>query len=585
LCSVARFLDAARIVVGCFVTSAWMLAATRAGAQTADTAPSGIVSAPPSGTLAPATALVPTTVPKATTAPTPTPIAVVAPSPSPKSGQDELRNAGYIPGYRLDPNLGMSPYSPRTPGSPGGVTPGYGAPGPSTDWTFRWSGFFTASLQTSENQRVDPAPGQSKTVFHVPPQTIDEYASFVGTSTMPGEWAQMNFIYGNPYVSANVSLTTWNPTDASTYYQIGSEQFINNFYLAYNPPSIGGVKLHALVGYFYNIYGTIGQYGLGMYTNAIVGGVRGVGEDLVAEYDLSRKITVTAEDGIMGNRNGMGPIDIVPTGQNGQGPIIWPSSWIHHAHVGIEARGDLTLRARLHYITNWEQDDRLQVAVADPQLRQIDTAYVKDGDIRVYGADAALISPILGYLGAAVSYTRGDNAYPVKGAITFGGDGASLTNRWWGQNTEGTGQLIAAGVNYSASLGRILSYPVPFGSDGPDLALNAGFIFADSWSDFQPFDARKRYKGGADLLYTFLPFMGVGFRADAVVPNSHDSEETFYVIAPRLVFKSDWNSRDTVTILYGKWFYGPHSHPEASSIVSGDRLDNQLFAINAQIFW
>jgi hypothetical protein len=528
----------------------------------------------------------PSAAPNAPVTPAKMPDAVGAQSLFLSAGtKDELRNAGYIPGYRLDPSLGMSPYSPRAAGSPGGVTPGYGAPVPSNDWTFRWTGFFTATLQTSENQRVAPAPGQSTTVFHVPPQTIDEYGSFVGTSTMPGEWAQMNFIYANRYVSANVSLTTWNPTDASTYYQIGSEQFINNFYLSYKLPSIAGVRPHALVGYFYNIYGAVGQYGLGMYTNAIVGGVRGVGEDLVAEYDLGRSITLTAEDGIMGNRNGMGPIDIVPSGQNGQGPIIWPSAWIHHAHLGVEARGDLTLRARLHYITNWEQDDRVQTAVADPQIRQIDTAYVKDGTIRTYGAEAAIISPILGYLGAAASYTRGDNAYPVKGAITFGGDGASLTNRWWGQNTGGTGQLVAAGINYSASVGRIVSYPVPFGSDGPDLAINTGFVVAESWSDFQPFDGRVRCKGGLDLLYTFLPFMGAGFRADAVVPNSHDSEETFYVIAPRLVFKSDWSSRDTVTLLYGRWFYGPHSHPEASSIVTGDRLDDQLFAINAQIFW
>jgi len=180
LCSVARFLDATRIVVACFVTSAWMLAATRATAQTADTSPSGIVSAPPSGTTAPATPLVPTPVPNATTTPTPTPIAMVTPSSSLRAAQDDLRNAGYVPRYRLDPNLGMSPYSPRTPGFRGGVTPGYGAPGPSTDWTFRWTGFFTASLQTSENHRVDRARGQSKTVLHVPPQTIDEYASLCG---------------------------------------------------------------------------------------------------------------------------------------------------------------------------------------------------------------------------------------------------------------------------------------------------------------------------------------------------------------------------------------------------------------------
>jgi hypothetical protein len=520
------------------------------------------------------------------------------PSPSPAGAndvvakalaKDELHDAGYIPGYRPDLSLSMPPYSPRVAALPGGVTPAYGAPGPFADWTFRWTGFFTASLQTSENERATPSTGQTKATFHSPPQTIDEYGSFLGTSTVPGQWAQMNFAYGNRYVTANLSLTTWNPTDASTFYQIGSEQFINNFYLQYNaPPILGGIRLHAMAGYFYNNYGAIGQYGLGMYTDVIVGGVRGVGEDLVAEYDIGDRTTVSVEDGVMGNRNGMGAINIVPSSQNGQSPIVFPSAWIHHFHVGLERRGDLTVHARLHYLTNWAQDDRAQMTMDDPQTRQIDESYIKDGQIQTYGADVSVASPILGYLGAAFAYTKADNAYPVQGLITFGGDGPSLTNRWFGQSTTGTGQLVVAGVNYSASIGRMVSFPVPFSSDGPDLALNLGFIVADSWSAFQPFDARLRYKGGADLLYTFLPYVAAGVRADVVVPNSHDLAETFYVLAPRLVFKSNWNSADTVTLLYGKWFYGADSHPEANSITQlapGNRLDSNLFAINVQIGW
>jgi hypothetical protein len=403
----------------------------------------------------------------------------------------------------------------------------------------------------------------------------------------------MQFAYGNRYVTANLSLTTWNPTDPSTYYQLGSQQFVNNFYLLYNaPPILGSVRLHALAGYFSNDYGSLAQYGLGMYTNPLVGRVRGVGEDLVAEYDLDDRTTLSVEDGLMGNRNGMGAINIVPTGQNGQGPIVWPSSWVHHFHLGFERRGDITFRARLHYLVNWSQDDRIQTGVDNPQTRQINEAYVKDGQITTVGADVTLSSPVLGWLGAAVSYTKGQNSYPLKGLVTFGGEGDQLTNRWWGQITSGdsgNGQLVAAGVNYTASIGRIVSFPVPFNQDGPDLALNLGFIVADSWSPaFQPWDGRLRYKAGADLLYSFLPYVSVGVRGDVVVPNSKDSAETFYVLSPRLVFKSNWTSRDTITLLYGKWFFGADSHPEASSITTlapGHRLDDQLFAVNAQIYW
>jgi hypothetical protein len=505
-----------------------------------------------------------------------------APSPG---APDELPNAGYIPGYRGDRTLGMSPFTPRVSALPGGMTPGYAAPMPSDEWTFRWGGFFSASLQFSENERVMTSDGQSRTVFHVPPQTMDEYGSFVGTSTMPGQWAQMSFVYGNRSVSANVSLTTWNLADPSTFYQIGSQQFINNAYLSFNVPVVAGVRLRAMTGYFYTAYGSLGQYGPGMYTNAIVGGVRGVGEGLIAEYDLSDTLTLALEDGIMGTRNGMAPISIIPTGQNGVGSIPWPAAWIHHAHVGIEKRGELTARARLHYLDNWAQDDRVQFPVDNPATRQINETIVKDGRIHTYGLDASLGSSVWGYLGAAVSYVQAQNSYPLKGSITFGGDGESLTNRWFGVPSGGTGQLLVAGVNYSASLGRMVSYPVPFTAEGPDVTINAGFEIAKTWSDFHAFDGRVRHKYGADVLYTFLPFMGIGLRVDRVVPNSNDSEETFHVLASRLVLKTNWTSRETITILYAKWFNGSHTHPEASSVTPGDRLDDQLFALNAQIWW
>jgi hypothetical protein len=576
--------------LGSLVVVALILA--RAGAAAADPAPAGTV-AP----LIPDVPTQPGATPVDSSIPPGPRIAPRAVAPAPASSEpraaatqadstaDVLPDAGYVPGYRRDRTLGMAPYVPRVGTLPGGMTPGYAAPMPSDEWTFRWSGFFTASLQFSENQRVLTADGQNKTVFHVPPQTIDEYGSFVGTSTVPGQWAQVAFVYGNRFVSANVSLTTWNPTDPSTYYQIGSQQFINNAYLSFNVPVVAGVRLHAMTGYFYNVYGAIGQYGLGIYTNAIVGGVRGVGEDVTAEYDLTDNLTLSLEDGLMGTRNGMAPITVTLVGQDGSGSTTWPAAWVHHAHAGIEKRGELTLRARIHYLDNWAQDDRVELPMDNPSTRQINEAYIKDGRIHTYGIDASIASPVWGYVGAAAAYVQADNAYPIKGTITFGGDGESLTNRWFGQQSQGTGKLFVAAINYGASLGRIVSYPVPFAANGPDVTIDAGYQIAETWSDFQPFDGRVRQKFGAQVLYTFLPYMGVGLRADAVMPNSKDSAESFEVIAPRLVFRSNWNSRDTITLLYAKWLYGSHSHPEGSSVTPGDRLDDQLFALNAQIWW
>ncbi len=518
---------------------------------------------------------------------------------APPEVKDELPNAGYVPGYRADKTLGLSPLSPTTGALPGGMTQGYGAPMPSNDWSFRWSGSLNATLQFSTNERPVVGDGQSKTVVHVPPNTVDEYASFLHTGTMPGQWAQMNFVYGNPLVSANLSLATWNPTTPTTYYQIGSQHFINSSYLTFEVPPIGKLALKAEVGYFYHAYGALAQYGLGMYSNPLIGGARGIGENLIAEYDLGGSFSLLLEHGFMGMRNGKGPscpsnlpaymsscLPVTPSAQSGTGNPMWPSAWMHHGHIGIQKKGDVTWKVRLHYLYNWAQDDRTLRATDDPTTRQIDESNVKDGNIAVYGLDASYQHPVYGYLGAAASYARGSNAYPVKGIVTFGGDGETLTNRWWGQSDTGNGSLMAAGINYTASLGRILTYPAEF-TPGPDLTVNAGFVIAAAWNDagFSPFDGRWRHKYALDLQYQFLPIMGVGIRADRVVPSSKDSQETYHVISPRLVFKGDWDSRYTISVVYGKWLYGAHTHPEGSSVTPGERLDDQLFALNAQMWW
>jgi hypothetical protein len=142
---------------------------------------------------------------------------------------------------------------------------------PFGQWTFRYSGYMSASFQGSIGERTAPVPGQSTTVFHVGPQTLDEYASFVGTNTMPGQWVGMNFTYGNGAVSANVSLNTWNPTAPTTYYQIGGQLFLLGAYLEFNIPQIGPLRPRVLAGYLGPFYGSLAEYGLGMYTNPMVG--------------------------------------------------------------------------------------------------------------------------------------------------------------------------------------------------------------------------------------------------------------------------------------------------------------------------
>jgi len=564
----------------------------------------------------------------AAAAPTPPPPPPATPAAVPPLQADVLPNAGYLPGYRTFPGFTMAPNVPRVGAAPGNITPGFGAPILSPPWTFKWSGFLNDSFQSSIGHRMATGPNQTSTVFHIPPQTVDEYASFLGTNTMPGQWVQLNMAYGNPTVTANLTLSTWNPTDPTTYYQIGSQNFIQNAYLAYQVPPIDDWTLRVLGGYFYTNYGGLAQYGLGMYTNAIVGLVRGVGEDVAGEYKLSPKYSLLLEEGFLGNRNGHAPDGSIPNGANGMvtGNAMYPAAWVAHVHAGLAINGPRTIRINTHFLVNWSEDDLTQCQSAsiltqnepgapcfdNPTFRQFNSAEMPNAHIYVAGADATVNDPFYGYFGAGVSYTTGTNVSLLRGLATYGGEGAWLVDRWWGSGTSGSGSLYVAGVNWSGSLRHIISAPAPARQNAPDLILNAGAIVAyatlgpnfatsgaqtlDSTvvtpgpialpSNVDQYGGRLRYKFGVDGLYTAFSWVGFGMRVDRVVPTNKEDDQNFWVLAPRIVFHSNWAAREALTLLYARWLYGSNTHPDASSLVSPDgRLDDQLIALNVNVWW
>ena len=534
---------------------------------------------------------------------------------------DELAGAGYIPGYRAYQGLPLSPLSPRVGAAPGGITPGFGAPMPFGQWTLRYTGFMSASFQGSFGERTRPELGQSRTTFHTPPQTLDEYASFIGTNTMPGQWIGMNFIYGNGTVTANVSLNTWNPSAPTTYYQMGGQLFLLSSYLEFNIPSIGPLRPRVMAGYFGPFYGSIGEYGLGMYTNPIIGSPRGVGELTIIEYRLQPSVTLFLEHGIMASRNGNVPANVIPSESNGGANPTTPSAWIHHAHLILRRTGETEIRTGVHYLYNWAQDDRAQQLFDNTTTNQLVEDYIKDGHLTVVGWDATVRNAAWGYLGAGASYIKGDNAYTLRGLNTFGGEGGTLTDRWWGAASRGTGKLFALALNYSTSLGRMLR--PSYSANAPDVSIQAGFVMAytlthtltapgtsdpnapappdppDPNTPVPPpmaptplpesvdtFNHRLRYKFGLEAVYAIRSWVSLALRADRVAPNSKDTRETFYVLAPRLVFRTNWVSRETFSIIYGRWFYGPDSHGEAGSTISGDvGFDRQLIAFNVNMWW
>lgn len=513
--------------------------------------------------------------------------------------QDVLEDPGYVPGYRKYTGLGMSPYTPRAPGAPGGMTPGFSAPMFSEDWTFTYSGFMTASLEVSRNERVDPQTGQEKNVYHTLPVIIDEYNSFTSTNSRPGNWANLTFSYGNSLVTSTVSINTYNPSRPANFWQIGSQYFLNNMFLRFRVPQIEGFRIGWTVGYFTNNYGTLGQYGGGFYTHAIAGGPEGIGETLLIERDVGGGLTLVLEHGLMGNRRGKMPNDTIQFGGDGGDPG-WAGSFTNHAHLGIVKGGSTRLQAQIHYLNTWHQDDRLQrnpsldptqVPADLPTTREVDEAYVRDGRLTVVAADAKMISSSLGVLGIGVGYIDGYYSFPLRGMTTFGGNAERLTNSWWGVSTGGTGTMILGGISYTMSVARMMLHPEPFSGRAPDITLTAGATFGRTTSGGhgvegeEEYDKRVRHKYGVDALYTVLPWLGFGLRLDRVVPSSKNSRQTFHVVAPRVLFKTDWNSRENISISYVKWFFGPESHLDGLSNRANELIDDEMITLNFNMWF
>jgi hypothetical protein len=332
-------------------------------------------------------------------------------------------------------------------------------------------------------------------------------------------------------------------------------------FLRFRVPPIGKLRLAATVGYFSNTYGGLGRYGGGFYTNPMAGSIQGAGETIVAEYDLTDNVILVAEHGITGTdgpRVGFVPADVVSGTGSGasQGDPQWPAAYVHHGHLGVVKKGDTQLQAQVHLMTNWAQDDRVERpsdGPSDPNCdlettREINECYVKDGRIRVLAGDFRMLSRTWGVLGVGAAYIHAHYADPLKGLMTFAGEGERITSAWLGLGRSGTGKIWVAGLSYSLSIASLMLSPEPFDGQAPDITIDAGFNIGRSSSDDPIFNERVRHKYGVKATYVFHRYVGAGLRADRVVPSSKEPEQTFHVLVPWVQFKTDWSSHETISL-------------------------------------
>jgi hypothetical protein len=303
----------------------------------------------------------------------------------------------------------------------------------------------------------------------------------------------------------------------------------------------------------------------------------GVGETLTAQVDLDDTYTLHLEDGLMG-RLAKAPAGMEPLRDNAAGNQSIPSSWVHHVHAGVARKGDVPLVIAVHYITNWAQDERDQVD--DGKTYWIDESHRADPKMDVYGMDLRMMNTWFGNFALAASYADAKYAELLTGLNYFGSyTGEQLTKRFLGPQGGGTGKMVVAGVEYTLGWARLLRHPQEFDGNAPDLTTS---VFADVVSvEGKDPDAngKKEYKFGAEVTYRFIPWLAASIRVDHVAPNSKDLQESFDVISPKVVFKTDWLSHEQVMLSYSRWLYGAHTHGEFPDDLTRGQLDNQMLSL------
>jgi len=159
------------------------------------------------------------------------------------------------------------------------------------------------------------------------------------------------------------------------------------------------------------------------------------------------------------------------------------------------------------------------------------------------------------------------------------------------------------------SLHTILKGEDAFWGEGWDVRLSLYTLMNFIESDVDRMNGVRRLKYGADLAYDALPWFGIGTKFDRVQPNNKVPEQSFGMLSPRIVFRSNWVTHEAITLQYTRYFYNARECPAGDislcvqapsapgapdglgtggSIETGQPValpDVNVFAIMANIYW
>jgi hypothetical protein len=492
-------------------------------------------------------------------------------STSPTWAQEEQEEAAEeTPGVT---RVGLSPGEPQTRSAPPQVPVGI-APADSASNVFDFHGFILVPLNVGILKRENPGPGQGNVALHTPPQVPQYVRSFGWTGVIPDPWAQLNFSYGSSTVSGTVIFGTRSFTDAAGYFNPVDQLGVTDAFIAANLSKLVGVPLELKVGAVTGRYGPMGAYDAGRYGTPLIARTNSIGETITAHLPLG-DFDLVLEQGA-GGQLGAPPRGLVPSGWNDYADASVGASFTYHFHAGIGYKRVVQLGG--HYIGALSADDRTTNGETVP-----------DGRINVLGGDLRLTAGRGGHLYLGAAYTDLSESSVVSGVIEVlnARGGPEIIREYLGPNSGGNGSLMTFGGQYDLSFAR-LAFGDLYKGKSPDLRLSLFGVGTMVKSDDEDFDGTTKLKVGGEATYSVAKWFGASARFDHVRPNFDINNQSYHIISPRLLFHTDWDSREELVLQYSRFMYGdgvivrtgfpPEDDPTAIP-------DEHVFTLSGTYWW
>jgi hypothetical protein len=533
------------------------------------------------------------------------------PRPKPSGAEvsapkDEKENAGYIPGYRRFPSVGLSPEAPQNvPGLPGLITPAFGAPVSGSELRFEFHGYLATALRMGIGKRDTVYEGQQRTTLHADPIVPGgAYGWLDHTNIVPRPWSQLAFQYGNDTVRGTAILGTWSlgrARDATGYAQTGAQIWLNDAFLVYTP-NLAPFGLALTAGVYNDQYGQMARYSNGQYGVPLMGSIRGMGVKAALQIPIQGGIDMTVEGGFKGG------LDRVPVGIAIDSTTNFPrpeegSTYAAHGHVAM-TWNNVTLA--LHDVHSWSQDD--VYTPPDDPLTVVDESSTRpDGSLDIVGVDVRADLARFGHAYLGASKVTGKDTLSVSNLVQVldSAGGRDFMERFWGFGSGGNSELTLVGGEYTLSLATLSRHPEDLRGVGPDFTLTLFGLYAHSSGGCDQFSLRvdgtecvpggidgefdvHALKYGVEGIYGFSQHALATLRIDHVHPNLDRDGPTFAAITPRLIFRSDWITRENVGIQYTGFLFGDDVAINGDSRLvntNSQNPDRHLVALFATMYW